>query len=208
MGFSNQLFYDGKLKADDSVKHHTLKDLFSDGVREIQLDLKPTEIFDPKESLIWIDTKKNKQGERSRFGSTSKENVAEAKLIQDIVNRFVRLGLNPKDIGVITPYYDQKKLLHSLIESEYIEVDTVDGFQGREKELVLVSLKRSNPKGNIGFLKDLRRLNVSITRARRKLIIIGDSRTVCTDETYESFYDFVSQQGIIIPSDPPRENEW
>lgn len=205
MGFSNKQFYDGKLKADESVKYHTLQDLFSEWFSEIQSDLKPFNVFDPDQSLIWIDTKKNELGERSRFGSTSKENVAEAKLIQKIVTQFIRLGLDSEDIGVITPYYDQKKLLHSLIESEYIEVDTVDGFQGREKELVLVSLTRSNLKGAIGFLKDLRRLNVSITRARRKLIIVGDSQTVCRNETYESFYDFVSQNGIIIPSEQVKK---
>mgnify|MGYP006287876819 CR=1 FL=1 len=201
MGFSNQQFYDKRLKADDSVKHHTLQELFSDSVGEIHLDLKPFEICDPDEPLIWIDTKKNNLGERSRFGSSSKENLAEAKLIKKIVNHFIKLGIDSIDIGVITPYYDQKKLLHSLIDSEYLEVDTVDGFQGREKELVLVSLTRSNQKGNIGFLKDLRRLNVSITRARRKLVIVGDSQTVCTNKTYESFYNFVSQNGIIIPSE-------
>ena len=88
---------------------------------------------------------------------------------------------------------------------EDLEVDTLDGIQGREKELVLVSLTRNNPEGNIGFLKDLKRLNVSITRARRKLIIISDSRTVCTDETYNSFYDFVSHQRIIIPIDQVKK---
>ena len=81
----------------------------------------------------------------------------------------IKAGVDEKDIGIISPYADQVKLISERTD---IEVKTVDGFQGREKEIIIISTVRSNEYGQIGFLKDLRRLNVAITRAKRKLIII------------------------------------
>lgn len=200
MEFSNHRFYRNRLIADESVKHHTIKELFSTNSFKKIPEKERLTIIDPMNPIVWVDTEKLNSKERSRKGSMSKENVLEASLIDTIVSSFLRKGIKPKDIGVITPYYDQKILLNSFITNDYLEIDTVDGFQGREKEIIIVSLTRSNPFGNIGFLKDLRRLNVSITRARRKLIVIGDSSTVCSDDTYESFYQYVSERGCIISS--------
>ncbi|MBS3777728.1 MAG: IGHMBP2 family helicase [Candidatus Thermoplasmatota archaeon] len=200
MGFSNHHFYNDNLQADESVKNHTIQGLLTKNVFEENAELKWWEVVNPSEPIVWIDTKKQKGFERSRSGSTSKENIGEARLIQDVTSTLLQLGIKSKHIGLITPYYDQKGVLNSMIGTEKMEIDTVDGFQGREKEIILVSLTRSNPHGNIGFLKDLRRLNVSVTRARRKLIIIGDSSTVCTNETYKSFYDFVTKNGQVINS--------
>jgi len=198
MGFSNHHFYNDKLKADESVKQHTLKDLLEDSKheKETNRDIFPT--ANSIHPLIWIDTHTNNGSEWSRPGSTSKENRVEAKLIQNIVIQFLNLGIDPSDIGVITPYYDQKILIRKFVKNEILEVDTVDGFQGREKEIIILSLTRSNPQGNIGFLRDLRRLNVSITRARRKLIVIGDSDTICSDNIYQLFYEYINQYGRIL----------
>lgn len=86
----------------------------------------------------------------------------------------LRAGLAPKQLGVIAPYRAQVRLLRQRLP-EAVEVDTVDAFQGREKEAILLSFTRSNTVGEVGFLKDERRLNVAITRARRHLMIVGDS---------------------------------
>ena len=92
------------------------------------------------------------------------------------------MGINEGDIGIISPYSDQVKLISELTE---VEVKTVDGFQGREKEIIIISTVRSNPNGEIGFLNDLRRLNVAITRAKRKLIIVGNKDTLNSNRTYK-----------------------
>ena len=76
-----------------------------------------------------------------------------------------------------------------------LEIDTVDGFQGREKEAVVISLVRSNATGEIGFLSDTRRMNVALTRARRKLIVIGDSATLANNEFYKSMLDYFEEIG-------------
>lgn len=100
-------------------------------------------------------------------------------------------------IGVITPYDDQRDLI-SLNVPEEVEVKTVDGYQGREKEVIILSFVRSNKVGEIGFLKDLRRLNVSLTRAKRKLIMIGDSSTLSSHETYKRLIEHVREKGLYV----------
>jgi superfamily I DNA and/or RNA helicase len=84
----------------------------------------------------------------------------------------------PERIAVISPYDDQVDRIEQRLDVDGLEVDTVDGFQGREKEVVLVSLVRSNDRGAIGFLDEPRRFNVALTRARRKAVVVGDSTTV------------------------------
>ena len=87
-------------------------------------------------------------------------------------------------IAVITPYAAQARLIRRLCEVDGVEVDTVDGFQGREKDVVIISCVRCNREGAIGFLGDTRRMNVALTRAKRKLIVIGDSATLANHEFY------------------------
>ena len=108
---------------------------------------------------------------------------------------YIKAGVSEKDIGIISPYADQVKLIS---EKTDIEVKTVDGFQGREKEIIIISTVRSNDYGQIGFLKDLRRLNVAITRAKRKLIIIGNSDTLKSNETYERLINFVDEKNLKV----------
>ena len=98
---------------------------------------------------------------------------------------------------VISPYSAQVRLLRELLPDNTLEIDTVDGFQGREKEAVVISLVRSNRNGELGFLTDTRRMNVALTRARRKLIVVGDSSTLASHEFYFRLLEFFER--IIFP---------
>jgi len=189
MNFSNMEFYDNKLIADDSVKEHRLNDLITE--REESMP------------MVFIDTSRLSQSERTRKGSTSKENPLEVKIVSEVVNKLIDRGIKKRHIGVISPYDDQIDLLKNAIPKEYqdeLEIKTVDGFQGREKEVIILSLVRSNPEGNIGFLTDLRRLNVALTRAKRKLIIVGDSKTLSSHKTYKRLIEYIKDNGSIFYS--------
>ena len=96
-------------------------------------------------------------------------------------------GIKPKDVAILTPYTAQAKLLKTLVHETGLEIGSVDGFQGREKEAIILSLVRSSEAGQIGFLSDMRRLNVAITRARRCLIVVGDSATIGRHPVYARF---------------------
>jgi superfamily I DNA and/or RNA helicase len=101
-------------------------------------------------------------------------------------------------VAVISPYDAQVQRLRQLLAArveEGLEVDSVDGFQGREKEAVVVSLVRSNDLGEVGFLSDVRRMNVAITRARKKLVVVGDSATVARHPFYEAFVRHAQETG-------------
>ncbi|MCD6482766.1 MAG: IGHMBP2 family helicase [Candidatus Aenigmarchaeota archaeon] len=192
MEFPNKEFYGSKLIADESVKNITLADL------PIKEPKRFVEILDLKEPIVFVDTSKNKnKWERQRKDSKSRENKLEAEIVKQLVKEFLKTGVEKEWIGVITPYDDQVDLIKSLIPED-IEVHSVDGFQGREKEIIILSFVRSNRKAELGFLTDLRRLNVSITRAKRKLIAIGDSRTLSTNRTYKRFVNYIQKNGKYV----------
>jgi superfamily I DNA and/or RNA helicase len=111
------------------------------------------------------------------------------------VQALLAAGLAPRQIAVIAPYAAQARLLRQELPIEGLEIDTVDGFQGREKEAVVISLVRSNATGEIGFLSDTRRMNVALTRARRKLIVIGDSATIGGHPFYADLLTYFERQG-------------
>ncbi|KAI1457403.1 DNA helicase [Annulohypoxylon moriforme] len=196
MRFPSDELYEGKLVAADAVKERLLKDL--------EYEVQDTE--DTSEPVIFIDTQggdfpekneeeedkeskgkdKDKGGEkgkkkataRSLFGE-SKSNEMEAALVRQHVKKLVDAGVRPEDVAVVTPYNAQLGLLAPLKEAfPGIELGSVDGFQGREKEAVIVSLVRSNSEGEVGFLSEKRRLNVAMTRPKRSLVVVGDSETV------------------------------
>ncbi len=187
--FPNQEFYKGKLRAFDSVRQRTLQELLPpspDATREAD-DLTP---------FLFLDTQGSDQyQERMRRGSTSKENPGEARLVRGIAERLLELGLPAEEIAIISPYDDQVSLMKSLLRVDGLEIKTVDGFQGREKEAVIVSFVRSNRRGEIGFLSDLRRLNVSITRAKRKLVLIGDATTLESSGCYRRLIESAKARG-------------
>ncbi|WP_297073019.1 IGHMBP2 family helicase [Thermococcus sp.] len=195
MEFPSREFYGGKVKADESVRNITLAGL---GISIPRENDRWSDVLRPENVLVFIDTSSlENRFERRRRGSESRENPLEAHLVRETVERLLKLGVKPEWIGVITPYDDQRDLISSLLPEE-IEVKTVDGYQGREKEVIVLSFVRSNRKGQLGFLEDLRRLNVSLTRAKRKLILVGDSSTLSVHPTYKRLIEFVKERETVV----------
>jgi len=132
---------------------------------------------------------------------SSKANSKEARVVLSLVKQFLQHGeIDAKKIGIISPYSGQVKLIGDMITSSNISklsVNTVDGFQGREKQVVIVSCVRSNHEGNVGFLSDWRRLNVSITRAIRGLIVIGNEETLKHDKHWSKWIEWAKQKNFV-----------
>jgi len=195
MEFPNEEFYEGKLKTDESVKNITLRDF---KIKIPKFGNFWNKILDPENVVCFLDTSKSERKfERIRAESTSKENPFEVEIVKSILEKMFEAGIKKEWVGVITPYDDQLDLLRKNLE-ELVEINTVDGFQGREKEIILISFVRSNKEKILGFLSDLRRLNTAITRAKRKLICVGDSETLKTHPVYARFIDFIRKNGVAI----------
>jgi len=176
MRFPSEALYGGRLRAHPAAAGRAL-----DGA--------PLEL---------VDTSGRGFEEGTPEGSDSRWNEGEAELAAREVERILALGAAPADVAVISPYDAQVQRLRQLLAArldEGLEVDTVDGFQGREKEAVVVSLVRANDRGEVGFLADVRRMNVAITRARRKLVVVGDGATVARHPFYEAFLRHAQETG-------------
>lgn len=184
MNFSSDYFYDGELIADASVKHHTLIDL--PGVED-NVHTAPV--------LQYYDTAGAGYDEQIEREGLSKFNPSECNVVVQKVGELLESGVHESDIAVIAPYGAQVRRLRHRIDRRGIEIDTVDGFQGREKEVVILTMVRSNDIGEIGFLSEVRRTNVAITRAKRKLILIGDSATLGRHDFYASLLDYFEDMG-------------
>ena len=123
-----------------------------------------------------------------------------------------RLVSERVDIGIISPYRAQVQYLRSLLKHDdylrplrrQITVNTVDAFQGQERDVILVSLVRANEAGQIGFLSDLRRMNVAITRARFKLIILGNTATLCRHKFYRKLHEACTELPPVVDSENPK----
>ncbi len=140
--------------------------------------------------LLFVDTAGANWDEELEPDGESKRNPQEAEFVLEKARQLVEAGVAAKDIAIIAPYAAQVRLLRSQNDLKSLEIDTVDGFQGREKECTLITLVRSNPIGEIGFLGDVRRMNVALTRARRKLIVVGDSATLGGNEFYQQMLEY------------------
>lgn len=173
MQFSSTEFYDSELTAAAPVREHLLADL--PNVTRNSLT---------ETAIRFIDTAGSSYSEESEEQGSSLHNRGEATCVVRQVEQLIANGVSPSDIAVITPYSAQARCLRDLIENLEVEIDTIDGFQGREKEAVVISLVRSNSRGEVGFLADTRRINVALTRARRKLVVFGDSSTLANHEFY------------------------
>lgn len=183
MGFSSQQFYGGRLEADESVRAHTAAEL--EGVTANALTEAP---------LIYVDTAGAGYEESWNDLLESRENEGEAKLGLYLYGQLRESGIAAKSIALLTPYVAQARLLRTLVgPDKSVEIGSIDGFQGREKEAIILSLVRSNEKGEVGFLADTRRMNVAMTRARRLLIVLGDSATLARHPFYAQFLDYVEK---------------
>jgi superfamily I DNA and/or RNA helicase len=176
MRYPSEALYGGALRAHPSVADRAL-------------DAAPLEV---------VDTSGRGFEETTPEGSDSKQNDGEAELVAAEVERVIALGVAPADLAVIAPYDAQVQLLRQLLAARLdqgLEVDTVDGFQGREKDAVVVSLVRANDAGEVGFLADVRRMNVALTRAKRKLVVVGDAATVARHPFYAGFFEHAQATG-------------
>ncbi|MBL0348942.1 MAG: AAA family ATPase [Elusimicrobia bacterium] len=183
MRFSSERFYEGKLIADESVRDHDAL-----GLPHVQ----PTDLT--QGTLVFVDTAGTGYAETWNELLDSRENEGEARLAALLWEELEGAGIRREWTAVISPYGAQVRMLRGFLPKG-IEVGTVDGFQGREKEVVIVSLVRSNEKAEVGFLSDTRRMNVAMTRARRLLIVIGDSATIGQHPFYAAFLDHVQAHG-------------
>jgi predicted DNA helicase len=184
MEFSSVEFYGGSLIADSSVAGHLLGDL--PAITEAEITV---------QSLTFIDTAGAGYDEQREEPGRSHFNPPEANLVGTKARQLLETGVAPSQIAIITPYAAQVRYLREQLGNAGLEIDTVDGFQGREKEAVIISLVRSNASGEIGFLGDTRRMNVALTRARRSLIVIGDSATIGSAPFYHRLLEYVEQRG-------------
>ena len=185
MRFSSDWFYGGMVEAAPQIKYRGILD------------------FD--NPMTWVDTADVDGKEEFVGESFGRINRAEADLTLSVLqDYFTKIGkqriLDERiDVGIISPYRAQVQLLRRLLcKKEFfkpyrglVSVNTVDGFQGQERDIIVISLVRANADGQIGFLSDLRRMNVAITRARMKLIILGDVATMTRHPFYRKLYEYV-----------------
>jgi len=182
-GWPSARFYGGRLAAAPAVRSHLLTDLPDVTANEWT-----------SEPLVFVDTAGCGHDESEGDDEGSKSNAGEAELVVRIVQALREANVPAASIAVITPYNAQVQLLRSRLGGEPdVEIGTVDGLQGREKEAIVVSLVRSNERGEIGFLAELRRLNVALTRARRHLTIVGDSATLAHDDDLRGLVEHLQQ---------------
>ena len=176
MEFPSHEMYGDRLRAHPSVAGRTLAEVLTSPV-----DAPP---------YLFLDTAGKGFDEAREAKGESFFNPGEAALILARVRELLAAGLPTRDLAVIAPYRGQVSYLRERISAlefpdlEALEVDTVDAFQGREKEAILLTLTRSNSDGALGFLSELRRTNVAITRARRHLFVVGDSATLSSHDYY------------------------
>lgn len=162
--------------------------------------------------VVWFDTADCNFEEDRLSESMSRINKQEAVLLVEQLQTYIEKITKERvldesiDFGLISPYKSQVQYIRGLIKRnaffkpfrKLITVHTVDGFQGQERDVIMISLVRANDQGNIGFLNDLRRMNVAITRARMKLIILGDASTLTKHAFYRELYKYITAHGHVI----------
>jgi len=181
LSFPNKKFYGSKLLSHISNANHLIQD--------------------GDDPLIWIDTSGCGFEEKQSSEHRSKWNEGEYFILREHFLQQLE-KYEGCSIGIISPYAQQIRYIKSQISEDEIlrahdvTVNSIDGFQGQEKDIIYISLVRSNDSGELGFLKDMRRLNVAITRAKKKLIIIGDVATLSTDKTYLELLEHIEAHGL------------
>ena len=191
MAFPSRWFYHGQLQAAPAAANRLISPLDT--------------------PLTWIDTSQN-TGAEVRNTSGSITNADEARLVIHTLRDYIET-ITPQrvederiDFGIITPYRGQARLIRRLLKMQHyfrrlkrhITVGTVDGFQGQERDVIVISLVRGNTQGDIGFLRELRRMNVAMTRARMKLIIIGNAETLGRHRFYRVLAEYIRRHGEMV----------
>mgnify|MGYP001082440258 FL=1 len=201
MRFSSQWFYHNELESTPEVSGRGI----------LRLDT----------PIVWFDTSECDFTENTREETMSRVNKQEAELLVEQLRFYIQKISKERvleeniDFGLISPYKAQVQYIRKLIKQDaffkplrrLITVHTVDGFQGQERDVILISLVRANENGKIGFLNDLRRMNVAITRARMKLMIMGDASTLTRHAFYKELYNYISQRGKIITINTKQKHE-
>jgi superfamily I DNA and/or RNA helicase len=184
MGFPNRYFYQDRLSAAAEVQHHRLP-------------------IANNQPLVFIDTAGCGFEEKVHPAYQSRSNPDEFRIIREHLYQLAEAFVEKErpSIAVISPYreqvlYARQQLSEDAVLADWnIAANTIDGFQGQEKEVVYISLVRSNAKGEIGFLQDYRRMNVAMTRAKKLLVIVGDSATIGRSPFYRSLLAYCEEAG-------------
>ena len=200
MAFSSRWFYEGRLQAAEEAAHRLVSPIDT--------------------PLMWLDTSALDYEEKENR-QKSISNSQEARLVIHTLRDYIEM-ISPQrveservDFGIITPYRGQARLIRRLLKMQhyfrklrrYITVGTVDGFQGQERDVIVISLVRDNAGGTIGFLRDLRRMNVAMTRARMKLIIVGNAQTLSHHRFYRELAEHVRRHGEFVVVQPAAESQ-
>jgi superfamily I DNA and/or RNA helicase len=210
MGFSNQYFYGGALEAHASVGERRLWSL--DAAGETVTFFEPVAFVDT--AGCGFEERANRQNGKDANRYQSRYNPEEALLVREHLMKLIPLfpGEVKPSIGILSPYREQVNHLDELLREDAdlqallltknadaaysaITINTIDGFQGQERDIIYISLVRSNTKNEIGFLSDYRRMNVAMTRARMLLVVIGDSGTIGNNPFYQAFLEYCEQKG-------------
>jgi ATP-dependent RNA/DNA helicase IGHMBP2 len=189
MQFPSDRSYGGRLVAAPGLAEHTLENL---GARPDPLRPGP---------LVFLDTAGKGFLEERSEADPSTKNPGQGERVAIEVERLLARGVAPEAIGLITPYDAQVRWLRARLALQCqrgLEIASVDAFQGREKEAIVVDLVRCNDEGELGFLRDVRRMNVALTRAKRFLLVVGDSATLACDDYYRAFMDAAEAQGAAL----------
>ena len=166
-GFSSNYFYEGKLTTAEHLRS-------------------------ADKNIVFIDTAGSGFNETNGSNGMSLQNEGELKIIEKLLESE---NINIETLAIISPYAGQVNAIKEKLNHK-IRISTIDSFQGQEKEIIILSLVRSNDEGEIGFLKDYRRMNVAITRAKQKLFVIGDSATIGADNFYNAFLNYIETDGV------------
>ena len=204
MQFPNREFYGGQLTSDPSVRYRSILD-WDTPMEWIDSSVFPEEEEESRRDVSNNDAPTTQYGEEIASDGLSRTNPAEATLTLRVLKNYLlkigrdRILYERIDIGLISPYKGQVRLLRQMVRRDsfwkpfrsLLTIDTVDGFQGQERDIIVISMVRSNAEGQVGFLRDLRRMNVAITRARMKLLLIGDQPTLCRHPFYRRLKEYV-----------------
>ncbi len=177
IGFSAEYVYEGRIKPHESCAN-----------KKLTLPIRPSiNALTPEKPVVFIHVR-SKEEFSLEGGSPSKANRVEAEVVRDLVRELLRCGVEPEEIGVITPYRAQRALISELLKNDKIEVNTVDAFQGREKDVIVYSVTATE---KLSFAAERNRLNVALTRARLKLIVVGNGKAIVTSKDSGLLKEFI-----------------